>query len=290
MLDADAISQIEGPAIVMGEIRWQNSWPKKANWRFQFFQPRFSSPNFPHPRIRDIVSSPNIFKNLNFQNCWWGKLGDKNHCRKNLNRQFDFFGCDFHHPTTHTLPPPPPITEPSLGDENRAEKIENGGLIFLAAIFSPLPIAIIAGPSNLRYWIFIEHYWEFTHRNIEFESPPIIRGEQKLRPKKLEMSASRLKKRLKCGRDKLPGQVDRHQAARPSRSTDLAERLTVCMRLYVHTQPKNRYHVFIFTTLLCYRSKKGSKWESVHLKLLPFLLPLYYHSANFICYLYTPIG
>ncbi len=24
-------------------------------------------------------------------------------------------------------------------------------------------------------------------------------------------------------------------------------------------QPKNRYHVFIFTTLVCYRSKKGSK-------------------------------
>ncbi len=51
--------------------------------------------------------------------------------------------------------------------------------------------------------------------------------------------------------------------------------------LSIWTQPKNRCHVFIFTILLCYRRKKGNKWESVHLKLLPFLLPLYYHSADF---------
>ncbi len=32
-----------------------------------------------------------------------------------------------------------------------------------------------------------------------------------------------------------------------------------CRLIPLSNQPKNRYHVFIFTTLLCYLSKKGSK-------------------------------
>ncbi len=73
--------------------------------------------------------------------CDGRKLGDKNHCRKN---------------------------------RTAAEKIENFGSIFLALIFvtqpypTPLPpstIAIIAEPSNLRYWVFIKHFRKFTHHN-----------------------------------------------------------------------------------------------------------------------------
>ncbi len=40
-----------------------------------------------------------------------------------------------------------------------------------------------------------------------------------------------LKKHLKCGRDKSPGQVDRHQASRPSHSTNLTRQLAVWTHL-----------------------------------------------------------
>ncbi len=120
-------------AIAMGEIGWRKSLPKKSNWRLRFFSRDFRHPispitiaGFAILRLRQTV-----LRILNSKNCWWGKLVDENHDRKNWKRQFDFFSRDF-------CQPPPPIT-------------------------------IIAGPSNSRYWIFIKHFWEFTHRNIEVE-------------------------------------------------------------------------------------------------------------------------
>ncbi len=78
---------------------------------------------------------------------------DENRAKKNRKRRFDFFGRDFRHPTTHTLPRPITIiAEPSMGEENHAKKIENGGLIFSVAIFViPTLITITTGPSNSRY-------------------------------------------------------------------------------------------------------------------------------------------
>ncbi len=73
----------------------------------------------------------------------------------------------------------------------------------------------------------------------EFEGPGIATGVwvegggrgMKIAAKKIEKVGRLLKKRLKCGRDKSPGLVIRHQAARPSHSIDLAGRLAVWMRL-----------------------------------------------------------
>ncbi len=58
----------------------------------------------------------------------YGKLGDENRSWKNQKHRFDFFGHDFRHPTTHTL---------------------------------PLPFAIIAGPSNSQYCVFVKQFREF---------------------------------------------------------------------------------------------------------------------------------
>ncbi len=69
MLDEYTILRIRGSCNCNGEFGWQKSWPKILYWCFRFFQPRFSSPNFPssqsqNPQICDIVSSSNIFENL----------------------------------------------------------------------------------------------------------------------------------------------------------------------------------------------------------------------------------
>ncbi len=84
-----------------------------------------------------------------------------------------------------------------------------------------------------------KHFWEFTHRIIEFESPAITMGGgevTKIAAGKIKNVGTALKKCLKCGRDKLPSLVAWHQAARPSRSTNLAGRLTVWTHLYNRNQ------------------------------------------------------
>ncbi len=42
-----------------------------------------------------------------------------------------------------------------------------------------------------------------------------------------------VEKCLKCGRDKSPSQVNRHQATRPSHSTNLVRQLAMWTRLYI---------------------------------------------------------
>ncbi len=135
---------------------------------------------------------------------------------KKLKTSVDFFQRDFCHPTTHTLlPHPPPYRNHCKtldGWRKSRQKIENIGLIFSATIVIPPPIAIITGPSNSQYWIF-KHFWEFTHGNIEFASHAItMGGGMKITPEKIGNVCRMLKNYLKCGRDKSPGQVDRHQA------------------------------------------------------------------------------
>ncbi len=159
-----------------------------------FFGHKFHPP-LPPPPITIAGPSNSLFENFKFSKMldedtisriwgsrlWWGKLDDENHGRKNWKRRFDFFGRDFHHPTTHTLPlslsqslqnpqwvtkiapkklkalvwlfgrdfhhptthtfphPIAVIAGPSMVNENRAEKIENVSLIFLAVIFSTPP-------------------------------------------------------------------------------------------------------------------------------------------------------
>ncbi len=159
-----------------------------------------------------------VLRIFNSQNCWWGKLGDKNHGQKNQKRWFNFFSRNFRHLTTHTLPSPNRTRHcnhrrPSMGDENSTKKIKNvGSLIFSVAIFIPPP-----QPSSYsRYWIFIKHFWEFAHRNIKFKDHMIMmgvgggEGEQKLWPKKLKTLAGRWKKTFKLWT---------RQVTRPSRQT-----------------------------------------------------------------------
>ncbi len=58
-------------------------------------------------------------------------------------------------------------------------------------------------------------------------------GGTKIVAKKIGNASRALKKRLKCGQDKSLSQVDRHQAARSSRSTNLAGQLAVWTRLNI---------------------------------------------------------
>ncbi len=70
-------------------------------------------------------------------------------------------------------------------------------------------------------------------------------GWQKSRPtKNSKMSAGCWRKCFKCGRDKSPGPVVRHQAAWPSRSTNLVGRLVVWMRLKTSVLTNHRSCVF----------------------------------------------
>ncbi len=114
----------------LGEIGWQKSWPKKSKTLVRFFQPWFSSLNLTPTQLAIIAGPSNSqywvfikhFWEFINRNCgtledvisrirvscdWWGKLGDENCGQKNRRSRFDFFGCDFHHATTHTLPPSP---------------------------------------------------------------------------------------------------------------------------------------------------------------------------------------
>ncbi len=139
-----------------GEIRWQKSQPKKSKTLVRFFWTRISSLNHPpthtHPHTHRrtlefaILSLRQTFLRIypsQSQDPWthnianssllrlrWGKLGDENCGRKIQKCRFDFFGCDFRHPASHTLLPP-----------------------------------IITGHSNSRYGVFIKQFQEFTHHN-----------------------------------------------------------------------------------------------------------------------------
>ncbi len=159
--------KFQGPAIAMGgnwvtKIAAKKIKPqlKKSKTSVQFFRPQFSSLNLtsPHPHPRPNHNHHRTFKfailslrqtflriypsqlrdprrrnivNSSFLQLWRGEIGWRRSRMKNQNCQFDFFSCDFHYPTT---PPPPPI-------------------------------AIIAGPLNLWYWVFVKHFWEFTRHN-----------------------------------------------------------------------------------------------------------------------------
>ncbi len=64
-------------------------------------------------------------------------------------------------------------------------------------IFENLPI-VIAGPSNSRYWIFVKHFWEFTHRNnrIRGSHDYAGRGLTKITAEKIENIGRVLKKNV----------------------------------------------------------------------------------------------
>ncbi len=75
---AIALGEIGWKKSLLGEIGWKKSLPKKSNWSFRLFQPRFLSPYIPSsqsldPRIRDFVSSSNIFDNFNFSKLLMGE-------------------------------------------------------------------------------------------------------------------------------------------------------------------------------------------------------------------------
>ncbi len=157
--------KFQGPPIAMGrnwviKIAAKKIKPriKKSKTLVRFFLSRFSLLNLTHiPSPIVIIAGPSnsrywvfvkhfwefthrnrrTFEDAISQirvscDCYRGKLGDEDRGRKKRKCRIDFFGCDFHHPTTHTL---------------------------------SLPIAIITGPLNSRYWVFVKHFWEFTHHN-----------------------------------------------------------------------------------------------------------------------------
>ncbi len=85
----------------------------------------------------------------------------------------------------------------------------------------PTLIAIMSEPSNLRYWVFVKHFWEFTHhgrRTLEdaiswirrFQDCGIGRGVTKIAAEKIENIGRALKKTFK---------VWKGQVARPSCQT-----------------------------------------------------------------------
>ncbi len=184
---------------------------------FQFFSAAIFVTNSPSqsqsqdPRIHGMVSSSNIFENFKFS-----KMSEE----KSILRIQG--SCDSN-------------KGGGLSDENRSQKIEPlpKKLKMLAQFFQPRflspypphPITISAGSSNLRYWVFVKHFWEFTHRNRrtlkfailclrqqfwefkiqyrEFMCPAIAMGVRwgdggwwKPRLKKLKTSAERWKKRF----------------------------------------------------------------------------------------------
>ncbi len=152
-------------------------------------------------------------------------MGDEKSHQKIWKRRFDFFGRDFP-PPNHNL------RRTLVGWRKSRQKIENVGLIFLAVLFTPPPFPNCNHRRTLKFAILnlIKHFWEFTHHNIEYKRSAIMMGlggNENHGQKKLKTSAGRWKNRLKCGREKSPVLVVRHQAAWPSRSTDLAGQLAV---------------------------------------------------------------
>ncbi len=158
-------------------------------------------------------------------------MGDEN-CTKKIENVSSFFRRDFHHPTT-----PPPITiitGPSMGDKNHAEKSKTSVWFFRPRFLSlPLLITITTGLSfailNLQKFLGV-YLWQY--RICESRDYDGRQG-TKIAAEKIGNVCRTLKKCLKRGQNKSLGQVDRHQAARPSRSIDSSGRLAVWTRLKI---------------------------------------------------------
>ncbi len=174
-LDEDTISRIRA-SCDCDRGNWETKIAsKKIKRTFSIFSAAIFVTQFPpsrsqDPQIHNIVSSSNIFENLpiaiagpsnlrycvfvsienfKFSKLLMGEIGWRKSQSKKSKRRFNFFCCDFRHPTTYRLPhstshlPTAIITGPSMGDENSPKRIKNvvkskTSLVWL----SPPPIAI----------------------------------------------------------------------------------------------------------------------------------------------------
>ncbi len=171
--------------LLMEEIGWRKSRSKKLKTSVWFLGSRFSLPNHPHtPPPIAIIARP--------------LMGDKNCTKKIENMGLIFW----------------PVTQPPLPSQLVMKITPKNWKLhfdFFGSNFGSPPIAIIVEPSNLRYWIFIKHFWEFTRCNIEFESPAITMvGGTKIVSEKIGNVGRALKKTFK---------VWTKQVAWPSRQT-----------------------------------------------------------------------
>ncbi len=162
MLDEDTNSRVL--RLRRGKLGDENRSQKNQTDVFDFFSHDFRHPIFPH-RIRRISSNSRyclrrtFLRILNYQNCWWGNWVTKITAEEIENIGL-LFRLQFSPPNhRHT---PPPLSQSSQ-DSRWVMKIapqKSKKLVrffwpfdFLGTIFTttPLPIAIIAGPSNSRF-------------------------------------------------------------------------------------------------------------------------------------------
>ncbi len=176
MLDEDAILRIREYCYCSGGNWVTKITPKKSNWRFRFFQPRFVTPFSPiassgswnsrycffiqhfweytHHNRRTLEFMilhlrQTVLRILNSQNYWllggeggggigWWKSGLKK--SKNIGSIFSV-SIFFIQPPTHSPSFPIAISAgPSKGDKNRAEKIENCWFDFFRYDFNHIPL------------------------------------------------------------------------------------------------------------------------------------------------------
>ncbi len=124
MLDKDAILQIQGSCDCDGgKLDDKNRGQK--NWK-QILKNDGQRHNIANSRVVRLR---------------WRKLNDENHGRKNWKRWFDFFGFDFHHPTSHTLPPPPSqlSQDPQWGMKITPKKSKTSVWFFQPRFSTPRP-------------------------------------------------------------------------------------------------------------------------------------------------------
>ncbi len=263
MLDEDNIANSTALRLRWGKLGDKNRRRKNETDIFNFFSHDFCHPIFPRrnrrildfailclrqtffriyssqsqvPRIRNIASSSNSFENFKFSKLLMGEIGWRKSLPKKSKMSGRFFWLRFsllNHP--HTPPPSQSLQDPWWRMKIAMIKLKTSAWFFWPQFSSPSPHC-----NHRRILQFTILNLRQTFLGID-SSQYRIRGSRNCNgsegnenaAKKIENVGRTLKKCLKCGRDKLPSLVLRHQAARPSRSPDLAGQVAVWTRLNI---------------------------------------------------------